>query len=224
MATKKGRKPASIDVEPDMAAEVFARVHPKAAPGASAREEVPSPSSSGQSQQDAARRAPPSPGEESANSPRAHKGAASLAREQRQRLQAQEDLTEERAARRRADERASEALANVHAVEERAQAAERRAEEAERRAKKAEAQARKAALAGAPSARAPRKRKPRGAVHEELHQIALRLPPGVMAKLEATIAAYGLDRSAGIRVAITEWYVQARAKGLIPEEDEGSGR
>lgn len=143
------------------------------------------------------RPAPPAPSEADAT-PSVQRA---LTKMQRQLLETQE-------AREAADAAREEA-------EQRARGAESRAKAAELRMKKAEAQARKAALAGAPPARGTRKRRPRGAVHEELHQILVRLPPTVLAYLEDTAEAYGLDKTAAIRVAITEWRASARAKGLI---------
>ncbi len=152
-----------------------------------------------------------------------HEGSASKLVEEIARLKQAAVTADQRAAKaqQRADDAEASATAEQDArrqAEQLARAAEERARAAERRTAQAAAKVRKTAP------RRTAKRKPRGAVHEELHQIALRLPPAVMDKLEATVAAYGLDRTAGIRVAITEWYVQARAKGLIPENDEGGGR
>jgi hypothetical protein len=210
MPRKKGRQPAPIDVEPDMAPDVFAQVHPKATSGDTDRIDTPVKSAASKPKKGSVRRTPRPQAKVTSGAPHPPRSTSAARQDQHQLRAAQEGLAVEREGRRQA--------------EQLAQAATERTLEAERRAKKAEAQARKLVSAGAPPARATRKRKPRGAVHEELHQIALRLPPTVMAKLEATAAAYGLDKTAAIKVAIVEQFARARAKGLIPENDEGSDR
>ena len=220
MAPKKRRPPVPIGIDPDLSPEEFAKIHPSAAPratptgsagGGPASSGTPArpkagkraPAPTAHPPQPAARSAPQRPRQDVAD-PRALVEAQHAAQEARYEAREAQQLLQE----------AREALAQEKAARQ----------AAEKREKAAETKARKRTTEGAKPGRHRAARKKRGPVHEELQQIALRLPPGVMAKLEATIAAYGLDRSAGIRVAITEWYVQARAKGLIPEEDEGSGR